>query len=421
MPIHGPLPRRAILKGGLAGLASLLGCSTTEGQPVGPLEDGGDPLPDAGAGDGGDFPFTPVPKPKIASNIGALGDIGTADANGVRMPPGFAARVVAKSGQAAASGKPYQWHSAPDGGAVFGTADGGWIYVSNSEVPLVGGVGALKFDANGTLIDSYRILDGTNVNCAGGPTPWDTWLSCEEIARGRVHECDPKGVAPAVARPALGVFKHEAAAVDPVKHHVYLTEDEVDGRFYRYVPNGRNRHGFANLAEGALEVAEVAGDGTVTWHPVPDPQFTGGTPTRSQVAASTVFLGGEGIWYHAGVVYLTTKGDNKVWAYDTNTLKISTLYDATTATNPVLTGVDNVSVTAGGDVLVAEDGGNMQIVAILPNGTPKVLIELVGYSGSEITGPAFDPSGTRLYFSSQRGSQGGTTFEVTGPWHVPAP
>jgi uncharacterized protein len=73
-------------------------------------------------------------------------------------------------------------------------------------------------------------------------------------------------------------------------------------------------------------------------------------------------------------------------------------------------------------VLVAEDGGDMEIVAILPDGTPKPLLQIVGHDGSEVTGPAFDPSGTRLYFSSQRGPTGeltdGWTFEVTGPFHA---
>ena len=73
------------------------------------------------------------------------------------------------------------------------------------------------------------------------------------------------------------------------------------------------------------------------------------------------------------------------------------------------------------NVLVAEDGGEMRIVAILPNGELKTLMQLEGQDNSEITGPAFDPSGTRLYFSSQRGTSGlgigGITYEITGPFH----
>ena len=88
-----------------------------------------------------------------------------------------------------------------------------------------------------------------------------------------------------------------------------------------------------------------------------------------------------------------------------------------------LYGVDNLTVSACGDVLVAEDGGQMRIVAVLPDVGLKPLVQLVGQDDSEITGPAFDPSGTRLYFSSQRaiGTLSGITYEITGPFHEPLP
>ena len=65
----------------------------------------------------------------------------------------------------------------------------------------------LRFDARGELIDSYPICTGTTNNCAGGPTPWGTWLTCEEIDEGLVYECDPTGRQLAVPAPALGVFQ----------------------------------------------------------------------------------------------------------------------------------------------------------------------------------------------------------------------
>ena len=124
---------------------------------------------------------------------------------------------------------------------------GGWVMVSNSGTiaPLGGGVRAIRFDATGAIESATRVLGGTNVNCAGGPTPWGTWLSCEEYdlgdavapvlpgfpfgpgVAGMVWECDPTGATPGTALPALGVFSHEAVAVDPVTNTVYLTEDNV--------------------------------------------------------------------------------------------------------------------------------------------------------------------------------------------------
>ena len=258
------------------------------------------------------------------------------------------------------------------------------------------------------------------MNCAGGRTPWGTWLSCEEVDSGQVFECDPLGQKPAVARPALGVFKHEAAAVDPANHHVYLSEDQRSGRFYRFVPASVGAGGIPDLGQGKLQVAEVQTGGAVVWHDLPDPQFTRSTPTREQIPASTAFAGGEGLAYLNGIVYLSTKGDNRIWAYDIAQAKLSVLYDPTSAANPMLSGVDNVTVTCCGDVLVAEDGGDMEVVVIMPNGTLKPLLQVTGQSMSEITGIAFDPSGTRLYMSSQRTSLiNGTTYEISGPFHVP--
>jgi uncharacterized protein len=347
------------------------------------------------------------------------------DANGVRLMPGFTSRIVARSGQPPVPGGKYAWHGSPDGGAVFPAPDGGWIYVSNSELASdQGGVGALRFDAGAAVVDAYSILHGTSVNCAGGATPWKTWLSCEEFPLGRVWECDPYGKQEGVVRPALGVFTHEAVAVDPVARRLYLTEDAPNGRFYRFTPHGVFPSGAYDLSAGLLEVAQAAatGDvvsGSVTWHRVPDPSGAQ-LPTWQQVSASTAFPGAEGIAVHDGVAYFTTKYDNRVWAYDINREAIGILYDDDRFEDPVLTGVDNVAISPGGAILVAEDPGHMQLVAIVPGGPVYPVLQVVGHIDSEITGPAFDPSGTRLYFSSQRGPGGqrseGITYEVTGPF-----
>ena len=230
----------------------------------------------------------------------------------------------------------------------------------------------LRFDAEGQIIDAYRILDGTNVNCAGGPTPWGTWLSCEEVGEGRVFETDPWGEVEAVERPALGRFKHEAATIDPELGCVYLSEDESDGCFYRFVSSDFDADGNLSLTEGELQVAVVDDAGGVSWLPVPDPLAEGDVPTRQQVPEATVFDGGEGIWWFEGTVYLSTKGDSRVWAYDTRDQTIRTIYDRAAAPDPdALYGVDNLTVSACGDVLVAEDGGLMRIVAVLPSGEPE--------------------------------------------------
>ncbi|GIG69539.1 alkaline phosphatase PhoX [Phytomonospora endophytica] len=337
------------------------------------------------------------------------GPLGAPDANGIALPSGFSSRVIARSTHAVGG---TIWHPAPDGGACF--ADGaGWIYVSNSEVPLVGGASAVRFRADGSIERAYRILSGTNLNCAGGATPWNTWLSCEEIFRGKVYETDPYGNRGAVERKKMGRFKHEAAACDPDRRVVYLTEDEEDGCFYRFVPVV-----WGDLSNGRLEVLCAAG-ANVEWKAVPDPEpAVFEEQTRHQVDEALHFDGGEGCHYANGTCYFTAKGDGSVWAYDPGTRTVRAIYSG----GGTLDGIDNITGTAGGDLYVAEDGGNMEINIITPDGVVAPVIRIDGQAKSEITGPAFSPDKTRFYFSSQRGTSGekagtgGITYEVTGPF-----
>lgn len=407
-------------------------------------------------------PAAPGPSP--------YGPLGEPDANGIRLPEGFTSRIVAVStepvGVTHQSTIPYVWPPFPDGAATYETGDMGWVVAVNSEVPRAdalrvalgvpaqyeaGGCSSLVFDADGNVVDAYSILEGTDGNCAGGKTPWHTWLSCEEpqvepnsptegYARGAVWECDPFGENPAVELPAMGLFKHEGAVIDPVNEHAFMTEDEPDGTFYRFVPDA-----YPDLSAGTLQVPKVAEDGSVTWHDVPDPSAAE-VRTVEQVEGTTRFDGGEGIWYDLGYVYFTTKNDHRVWVHDIANQTIFVLYDADDYEDPPLapaepgnTSVDNLVVSSSGDLFVAEDGGDLEIVMITAD-TRNVaaVVQVTGdqHQGSEICGPCFSPDGSRLYFSSQRGRRAqvgtgdpsgeapvfgngfGITYEVTGPWRT---
>ncbi|MGH9283305.1 MAG: hypothetical protein ACRD0S_10275, partial [Acidimicrobiales bacterium] len=153
----------------------------------------------------------------------------------------------------------------------------------------------------------------------------------------------------------------------------------------------------------------------LAWAQVPDPSAASGA-TRYQVTTSKELNGGEGAWFDTGKLYFTTKGDNRVWTYDPVANQLTVIYDRATSPTPDLSGVDNVTVSRSGDVFVAEDGGNMELVILSVEGDVAPFLRL-GVSGSEITGPAFDPSGTRLYFSSQRNP--GRTYEISGPFRGP--
>ncbi len=340
---------------------------------------------------------------------GPYGWLQPPNALGLRLPKEFTARVVATTGQEVAN-TGFTWHAAPDGGACFPTANGGWIYVSNAEVGGGGGGASMvEFAADGTIVDSKSILTGTNRNCSGGPTPWGTWLSCEETGNGRVWECDPTGLSPAVVHPGLGRFNHEAAVVDPVGQTVYLTEDRSDGGLYRFIPTS-----YPDLSSGVLAVMTEVG-GVIGWADVPRPDGAEADPLRAQVPDMKVFNRGEGAFFVDGVLYFSTTGDNTVWTYRPATNELDRIYRRATSSQPVLGGADNLTATTAGDVFVCEDGDNMELVLIPPEGGANAFLRVIGQDGSELTGVAFDPSGTRLYVSSQRP---GTTYEITGPFRT---
>lgn len=430
--------RTALWSGGVLGASGLLAACGS----------GQTPAPGA-ALNGVVVQAPPKPAQVPESRFADIGPLQAPDANGLRLPAGFTSRVVAISGLPPATGKPYNWHTFPDGGATFALPDGGWVYTSNSEIQGgQGGCGALKFDRNGAVVDAYSILNGTSGNCAGGKTPWGTWMSCEETVGGQVWECDPTIAGQGIVHPKLGRFNREALAVDASHKMLYMTEDAGSGRFYRFVPSlndwpeGAPRPA---LQEGTLQVMryqdlasneapppgfDVSLPKTVMWEDVDQPDqdqaLVRGLPGAR--APGTPFNGGEGLWYANGLVYFSTKGDNRIWAYDVEQSTLETIYDFNTAApvDKILSGVDNLTVTGFGDVLVAEDGGDMQICVILPDRRVLPLLQASDSqqgtaAASEITGPALSPDGKRLYFSAQRSGLNGTpglgiTFEVTLPF-----
>jgi secreted PhoX family phosphatase len=360
--------------------------------------------------------------------------------HGFLVPDGFSARVVAAGGEpVAATG--YVWHPDSDGAGTFATPDGGWILVSNSESPpATGGASAIRFgppgpDGVAPIEDAYRVLGrdvGTTSagNCAGGVTPWGTWLSCEENAGAQhVWECDPTGRTPAIELPQLGTFAHEAAAVDPESGTVYLTEDREDCRLFRWVPDEAPRPGRRpDFDRGRLQVAGF-GDppgstraGSATWIDV-----DASDPSTYRADGSTRFVRGEGAWFHDGFVYWVATTNSEVYAYDTRTDRQVLLHDDRVEGSPMRY-VDNICVHPETmDLYVAEDGTDRIEVGVITapdrDGRRQVAPFVRALPGehddSEFAGPVFDPSGTRLYLASQRRGDG-VVYEISGPF-LPEP
>ncbi|MGH9226453.1 MAG: alkaline phosphatase PhoX [Acidimicrobiales bacterium] len=316
-----------------------------------------------------------------------------------------------------------------------------------------GGTTNLVFDPDaGALVESYASLSGTIRNCAGGPTPRGTWLSCEEttnvsaagVRHGYVFEVPADGVSDAVPLKAMGRFSHEANATDPSTGIVYLTEDAGSSALYRFRPVSTD-----NLAAGGvLEAMQLAGTADTrswatgtsapvdAWVLVDNPDWgPGQDSTWTQVSAKGAarISRGEGAWFGNDVVYVvSTDGgvprQGQVFAYDPVADTFTCVFASPSAA--VLNAPDNICVSPRGGIVLCEDGSGLEFLhGLSPSGEifkfaqnnavlPPSYAATKGYSGdftgSEWAGATFEPKNGNWLFASLQSP--GITFAITGPW-----
>lgn len=447
------LDRRDFLRGGIVGLAGLAARPALASSMLGRQ---------AGNDQGG---YGPV-KPKAAKNTGETM---------LAVPADFEYNVIGKAGDKMADG--LVTPGLHDGMAAF-QVDGLVRLIRNHEVrekPKHGGaIGpeAHSYDptaGGGTttlVVDpvtrelkrDWVSISGTLVNCAGGPTPWGSWLTCEETTvgtvAGQVYHKDKEVASyakdhgyifevpvlsdgPADPKPikAMGRFVHEAVAVDPVTGIVYQTEDIGTAGFYRYIPDkpGRLHEG------GRLEMLAIKGKpefdtrkgqkNGVTyeceWVAIenPDPAEATAKPLavyeQGKAKGAATFGRLEGAWYGDGCIFLnsTDGGDAKcgqVWRYRPMGAKhgeLTLIFES--PGREILDSPDNLCVSPRGSLVICEDGDGEQFVRGLTQ--QGVLFDVAKnlFNESEFAGATFSPDGETLFFNIQ---SPGITVAMWGPW-----
>ncbi len=398
-----------------------------------------------------------------AGNLRPVADLATGE-HLLRLPPGF-------------SYTSHDWRGDPtaDGNRVPGAHDGMGAFLQPDERTVVlvrnheivhgppigdaavydrrggGGTTSLSFDlAKREWLQTRVSLAGTAKNCAGGPTPWRSWLTCEEFVadsgadgaerpHGFVFEVPATGVGDTRPLTGLGRFKHEAAAVDPKTAIVYLTEDETACGLYRFVPIGGDTSHGSLRRPGRLQMLAIDGRPNFTgrwpvglrlptaWVDIDDPEAHRVPVFRQGYARGGMrFKRLEGCWWDAGRVYFVSTtggraGRGQVWELDTNDDRLLLLCES--PGREVLDSPDNIVMMTNGALMLCEDGDSPTRLSMLTPAGPIVVVaenNIVLHGAKGVSG---DYRGGEWCGVCQVGDwvfanlqSPGMTLAITGPW-----
>ncbi len=323
--------------------------------------------------------------------------------------------------------------------------------------PLPGGTTTIIYDVEtGDRLSEYRSLIGTALNCAGGITPWRSWLTCEEIVvtageygqhdHGWVFEVPADETTLRKRQPLkdLGRFNHEAAAVDPRTGIVYMTEDRPNSLFYRFIPNQYGELDKGGTLQALGFKGEEAGFDSRNWDGVTLEQGSwrdarwidledidspkDDLRVRGYKSGAVMFARGEGIiWGDNEIYFCCTSGGSEnlgqVMRYipsdhegtdqeQEEPGKLQLFFESHDKNTFGLG--DNLTVAPNGHLIVCEDHYDRtinHIRGITPDGSLYRLAKLI--VNSETAGACFSPDGSILFVNVQSPTK---TLAIKGPW-----